>query len=96
MISWCKSLCKSGKDQKKKDKKDRHGKGDDSKNKHKVKNVYTYSLTGQGKKNVEQDSASIFEIIEDNTIVRFFGVYDGHGDFGKEVRSRKFTFEKDH
>lgn len=84
MISWCRGLCKDPKS-KKKDKKDKHGNKEDSKGKHKVKNVYTYSMTGQGKKNVEQDSASIFEIIEDNTIVRFFGVYDGHGDFGKEV-----------
>ena len=84
MLGWCRGLCR---DQKKgkKDKKDKHGAKEDAKNKHKIRNVFTYTITGQGKKNVEQDSACIIEIIEDNTIVRLFGVYDGHGDFGKEV-----------
>lgn len=27
----------------------------------------------------------MFEMLEDNALVRFFGVYDGHGDFGREV-----------
>ena len=26
-----------------------------------------------------------FEIMEENIPVKFFGVFDGHGDFGKEV-----------
>lgn len=24
---------------------------------------------------------------DDSTVVKFYGVFDGHGDFGKEVRS---------
>lgn len=24
-------------------------------------------------------------MIEENTLIRFFGIYDGHGDFGKEA-----------
>ena len=27
----------------------------------------------------------MFELLEDNALVRFFGVFDGHGDFGREV-----------
>lgn len=84
MFGICRSLCRN-KDHKKKDKKDKHGNKEDSKNKHKLKNVYTNSITGQGKKNVGQDSALQLEMIEENTIVRFFGIFDGHGDFGKEV-----------
>lgn len=44
-----------------------------------------HTITGAGKKNVEQDTWSIFEIMEDNIVCKFFGVYDGHGDFGKEA-----------
>ncbi len=77
--------CRDKNAAKKKDKKEKHGGKEDSKNKHKVKNVYTFSITGQGKKNVEQDTYLIFEIIEENTVVKFFGVFDGHGDQGKEV-----------
>ena len=91
MFSICKDLCGNKKDKgAKKDKKDKHGGKDGGKEegkqgKHKMKNVYTFTAIGQGKKNTDQDSASLFEIIEDNTMVRFFGVYDGHGDFGKEA-----------
>ena len=84
MIGWCKSLCK--KEKKGGKKKDKHGSGkDDDKKKHKMKNVQIYTITGQGKKNVEQDTFSSFELIEDGAMVKFFAVYDGHGDFGKEV-----------
>jgi hypothetical protein len=84
MISWCRSLCK--KDSKgKKDKKDKHGSKEEGKKHSKVKNVFSYTMTGQGKKNVEQDQACIFEMIEESTLVRFFGIFDGHGDFGREV-----------
>jgi hypothetical protein len=31
----------------------------------------------------------MFEVIEDNTVVRFYGVFDGHGDFGKDVRIKR-------
>lgn len=27
----------------------------------------------------------MIEIAEENTLVRFFGIFDGHGDFGKEA-----------
>ena len=27
----------------------------------------------------------MIEIVEENTVVRFFGIFDGHGDFGKEA-----------
>ena len=27
----------------------------------------------------------MFEMMEENALVRFFGIYDGHGDFGREV-----------
>lgn len=64
---WCESLCKnkkkSHKKKDKKDKKEKHNKTDEqNKNKHKVKNVYTFSMTGQGKKNVEQDTYCVFEL----------------------------------
>lgn len=85
MLAFCRGLCKDDKKHKKKDKKDKHGKPDE-KHKNKVKNVYAYSLTGQGKKNVEQDTYAIFEITDENTVVKFYGVFDGHGDFGKEVK----------
>lgn len=89
MLAFCRGLCKNDKKhQKKKDKKEKHGKQED-KHKNKVKNVYAYSLTGQGKKNVEQDTYAIFEITEENTVVKFYGVFDGHGDFGKEVSLKK-------
>jgi len=95
MFSWCRDLCRSKKDKDrlKKDKKDKHGgpgdksgKDGEGKNKHKMKNVYHYQLIGAGKKNVDQDSTLMIEIAEENTNVRFFGVFDGHGDFGKEVK----------
>ena len=92
MFSFCRDLCRSqkDKDRAKKDKKDKHGSnasGKDEKagSKHKMKNVHTFSVIGQGKKNTDQDSTSMFEMMEDNVLVRFFGIYDGHGDFGKEV-----------
>ena len=93
MFSACRDLCKSKKEREKgrKDKKEKHGgaKGDkeDGKgnNKHKMKNVHTFSIIGQGKKNTDQDTACMIEMLEESTLVRFFGVYDGHGDFGKEV-----------
>ena len=87
----CRDLCRSKKDKEKakKEKKDKHGAAagkEDAKNsKHKMKNVHTYTMIGQGKKNTDQDSASMFEMLEEGTLVRFYGVYDGHGDFGKEV-----------
>ena len=91
MLSWCRDLCKPKKE-KEKPKKDKAGKhGKDGKEegkgagKHKMKNVYHSSIVGQGKKNCDQDSASMFEMMEDNALVRFFGIYDGHGDFGREV-----------
>jgi hypothetical protein len=89
MLAWCRSLCKdnSKKNFKKKDKKDKHGKPEEGKSKHKMKNVYMYTITGQGKKNVEQDSWAMWELQEDNALVKFYGVFDGHGDFGKEVRA---------
>ena len=69
----------------KKDKGDgKHSK--EEKQKHKGKNVYTHTITGSGKKNIEQDTWTIIEINEDNVHCRYFAVYDGHGDFGKEVR----------
>ncbi len=52
MLAWCRGLCKDQK-KNKKDKKDKHGGKEENKNKHKLKNVYTFSITGQGKKNVE-------------------------------------------
>jgi hypothetical protein len=103
MFSWCRDLCrpKKDKDRLKKDKKDgkhggsgdKSGKEGEGKNKHKMKNVYHYSLIGAGKKNTDQDSTLMIEIAEENTNVRFFGVFDGHGDFGKEV-SEKSNFFK--
>lgn len=53
MLAFCRGLCKDPKKGKKKDKKEKHGKAEEGKNKHKVKNAYVYSMTGQGKKNVE-------------------------------------------
>lgn len=93
MFNWCRDLCrpKKDKDRKKLDKKDKHGSGEkggkdgEGKNKHKMKNVYHYQIIGAGKKNVDQDSMMMLEIAEENTIVRFFGIFDGHGDFGKEA-----------
>ena len=32
----------------------------------------------------------MIEILEDNALIRFFGVYDGHGDFGREVLTSIF------
>lgn len=81
----------------KKDKKDKHGNStgkEDGKSagKHKMKNVHTFSIVGQGKKNIDQDTYVSFEIMEENIPVKFFGVFDGHGDFGKEVsRSESFN-----
>jgi serine/threonine protein phosphatase PrpC len=92
MFSFCRDLCRSKKEKEKskKDKKDKHGnsgsKEDGKGNKHKPKNAYTFSIIGQGKKNTDQDTSLIFEIVEENnTIVRFYGIFDGHGDFGKEA-----------
>ena len=98
MFSWCKDLCRSKKDKerKKNEKKDKHGSGDksgkdgDGKNKHKIKNAYQFTQIGAGKKNVDQDSALMIDITEENTLVRFFGIFDGHGDFGKEVLKYRF------
>lgn len=95
MFSFCQDLCRSkkDKDRAKKDKKDKHGREaggkDDGKGgaKHKMKNVHTFTVVGQGKKNTDQDTSLMFEMTEENTMVRFFGVFDGHGDFGKEVGS---------
>ena len=90
MLSFCKDLCRSKKDKDrgKKDKKDKHGgsKEDGGKAKHKMKNVHSWQIIGQGKKNIDQDSFCSFEMVEENVPCRFFGVFDGHGDFGKEVR----------
>ena len=88
MFAWCRRLCK--KDAKKKDKKDKKDKDkagakEDAKHKHKLKNVYIHSMIGQGKKNTDQDSSLSFEILDEGTLVRFFGIFDGHGDFGREV-----------
>ena len=93
MFNWCRDLCRSkkDKDKKKNEKKDKHGSGDksgkdgDGKNKHKMKNVYQYTQIGAGKKNVDQDSSLMIDITEENVLVRFYGVFDGHGDFGKEA-----------
>lgn len=60
MLAWCHELCKPGKKEKDKLKKDKNGKhGKDGKEegkgqgKHKLKNVYHYSIVGQGKKNCD-------------------------------------------
>jgi hypothetical protein len=61
MLSWCRDLCKPPKkDKDKANKKDKAGKhGKDGKEegkgagKHKLKNVYHYSIVGQGKKNCD-------------------------------------------
>jgi hypothetical protein len=44
-----------------------------------------HTITGQGKKNVKQDTIIQFELKEESLPVRCFGVLDGHGDFGREV-----------
>jgi hypothetical protein len=86
MFDWCTELCRSKKDKEKakKDKKDKHGKDtkEDAKgaNKHKIRNVYHYSMVGIGKKNCDQDTLIMFEITDEAVPVRFFGVFDGHGD----------------
>ena len=46
MMECCKRLCKPGKKEKKKDKGDKHGKGDESKKQHRFKNVYSHSVPG--------------------------------------------------
>lgn len=94
MLGFCRDLCRSKKekDRLKKEKKDKHGGKDGGKDdgkgakQHKMKNVHSASIIGQGKKNVDQDTILMFEMIEENTPIRFFGIFDGHGDFGREVR----------
>jgi hypothetical protein len=60
MLNMCKELCggKKDKERSKKDKKDKHGNKDgkdDGKGgaKHKMKNVHTFNIIGQGKKNTD-------------------------------------------
>ena len=60
MMQFCTDLCRSKKekDRMKKDKKDKHGNStskEDGKSagKHKMKNVHTFSIVGQGKKNID-------------------------------------------
>ena len=51
-----------------------------------MKNVYIDQIVGQGKKHCDQDSYINFEIQDELGVVKFYGVFDGHGDLGREVK----------
>ena len=50
------------------------------------KNVYAYTLDGLKKNDsAGQDTHHMFGFETDNTNIKFFGVYDGHGSYGKQA-----------
>ena len=54
------------------------------KNENEIKNIFGFSKDGI-KSCSGQDTYSFFGFEVENTNIRFMGVYDGHGDKGKEA-----------
>lgn len=40
---------------------------------------------GVGKKYTNQDTVNIFEVNESGWNIKYYAVYDGHGEYGREV-----------
>ena len=54
------------------------------KNENEIKNIFGFSKDGI-KSCAGQDTYSFFGFEVENTNIRFMGVYDGHGDQGREA-----------